>query len=262
MTTARRVLIVGAGPSGLAAAHRCLEVARERGEALELHLLDSSPRAGGAVGTEHVDGFAIERGADGFITDKPHLIDLARRLGIEQRLVKTLPSTHGAYVVRGGTLLPIPAGFSMMAPTRLLPFALSPLLSPAGKARALLEPLVPRGRGDDESLASFVRRRFGAEVLERLAQPLIGGIYGADPERLSLAATMPRFVDAERRSRSVTLDLRRQARRGQAAASQGARYGLFASFDRGMQVLVDALPIFTHHDQFQTILAAPEAVPR
>jgi protoporphyrinogen/coproporphyrinogen III oxidase len=239
----RRVVVVGGGPSGLAAAFRCAELAAARGEALALRVLELSSRAGGAIGTDQVDGFRIERGADGFITDKPYLLGLSERLGLTDRLVRTLPARQGAYVVRNGELVPIPDGFSMMAPTRLRAFLASPLLSPRGKARALLELAIPRGKpGADESLSSFVSRRFGREVLERLAQPLIGGIYGADPELLSLRATMPRFLDEEQASGSVTLGLRRKARAQQGAgAARGARYGLFASFDEGMQVLLDAL---------------------
>src|SRR5262249_1799342 len=93
---------------------------------------------------------------------------------------------------------------------------------------------------DDESLDAFVRRRLGAEALERVAQPLVGGIYTADPTRLSLAATMPRFIEMERRHRSVILAMRRQARAA-AQRDSGARWSLFASFRDGMQTLVDGL---------------------
>ncbi|MCS6902373.1 MAG: protoporphyrinogen oxidase [Myxococcales bacterium] len=236
-----KVAIVGAGPSGLAAAFHLQELARRQARPLELTIFEATERPGGAIGTDEIDGFLVERGADGFLTDKPALLDLARRLGIEDRLIRTQPTQQGASIVKEGRLFPIPEGFSMMAPTGLRAFLTSPLLSPWGKLRAMSEVLLPRGAPRrDESVASFVRRRFGSEVLERLAQPLIGGIYGADPELLSLRATMPRFLDAERSSRSVTLALRRQATRSSQPA-HGARYGLFASFDRGMQVLVDTL---------------------
>lgn len=241
MNAPLRVAVVGAGPSGLAAAFRVLELARETGRTVSLSVIEATDRPGGAIGTDEVEGFRVERGADGFITDKPALLNLAGRLGIEGRLVRPEPAQQGASVVKNGELFPIPEGFSMMAPTGIRAFLTSPLISPRGKLRAMGEVLLPRSAPrDDESLASFVRRRFGDEVLERLAQPLIGGIYGADPELLSLRATMPRFLDAEQSSRSVTLGLRRQAARA-VQTSHGARYSLFASFDRGMQVLVDAL---------------------
>jgi oxygen-dependent protoporphyrinogen oxidase len=146
--------------------------------------------------------------------------------------------------VHHGRLEPVPPGFTMMAPTRARPFLRSSLLSWRGKARAALDLVLPRGAArDDESLGSFVVRRFGREVLDVLAQPLVGGIYGAHPDSLSLRATMPRFLDEEKLSRSLILGLRRRARANEhgGRAASGARYGLFASFDHGMQVLIDAL---------------------
>src|SRR5205085_10549958 len=108
-----------------------------------------------------------------------------------------------------GRLHPLPDGFQLLAPTRLAPFATSSLFSWRGKARMALDLLLPRGGGNDESLGAFVRRRLGAEALERVAQPLVAGIYTADPDELSLAATMPRFLELERRERSVILGLAR-----------------------------------------------------
>lgn len=240
-------MIVGAGLSGLAAAHHLRELRPE----LRVSVVEAGSRAGGYVGTDVRDGFLIERGADGFLDEKPAARLLARALGIESRMVGTTPSPHGSAIVHRGRLEPIPEGFSIMSPTRIRPFVRSRLLSPLGKARALLEPLVPRGQAArrvgedpdhlaDESLASFVRRRFGTEVAERLAQPLAAGIYGANPDVLSLRATMPRFLREEAESGSVTLGLLRKAR-AQGQVARGARYQLFQSFDRGMQVLVDAL---------------------
>lgn len=234
----KRVGVVGAGLSGLAAAY----AAKKAGA--EVVVFEAGSRVGGAVGTETVDGFRLERGADGFITEKRDVLALADELGLAHRLVKTVPKPQGAHVVRDGRLVPIPPGFQMMAPLDPVAFLKSPILSPLGKLRAMGEILVPKGKpsdGNDESLASFVTRRFGKETLDRLAQPLVSGIYGADPERLSLRSTMPRFLNEERRFGSVTLGLLDQARKARAAADTGARYSLFASFDEGMQVLVDGV---------------------
>lgn len=231
-----RVVVVGAGLSGLAAG----VMLGERAPSLEVRVFDAADRAGGAVGTVEMGGFRVERGADGFLTEKPAALELATRLGVGDRVIRTQPATHGAFVVRDGALLPLPKGFTMMAPVDLGEFLRSKVLSPAGKLRAAAEVLAPRRcPEDDESLGSFVRRRFGRELLERLAQPLAAGIYGADPDRLSLRATMPRFLQEERRMGSVTLGLRERAKRGGVDA-RGVRYGLFASFDHGMQVLIDA----------------------
>jgi protoporphyrinogen/coproporphyrinogen III oxidase len=229
----RRVVVIGGGVSGLAAAHRLLELERARGGAgrgpLEVLLLEASGRLGGTVRTERREGFLLEGGPDSFISEKPAVVELARRLGIEGRLVETSGEHRRSFVVRGGRLRPTPEGFHLLAPSRLWPFVTTDIFTWRGKA--------------DESLASFVRRRFGREALERMAQPMVGGIYTADPERLSLRATMPRFLDMEREHRSLILALRRQARakNGHTAGASGARYSLFLSFDEGVQVFTDAL---------------------
>jgi oxygen-dependent protoporphyrinogen oxidase len=137
----------------------------------------------------------------------------------------------------------VPEGFQLLAPSRIAPFLMTDIFSAAGKARMAADLFLPRrstNGTDDESLASFVRRRLGKEALERMAQPMVGGIYTADPETLSLRATLPRFLDMEREHRSLILAMLRQSR-VQKTGTSGARYSLFLSFDRGMQVLVDAL---------------------
>ena len=158
------------------------------------------------------DGFIIEAGPDSFISEKPWALALCRRLGLEDRLVRTDDRFRRTFVWSRGRLHPLPDGFQLLAPTRLRPFVASGLFSWPGKLRMALEVALPRGGGlrprvldSDESLGSFVRRRLGPEALERVAQPLVAGIYTADPDELSLAATMPRFLELERRERSVIL---------------------------------------------------------
>jgi oxygen-dependent protoporphyrinogen oxidase len=236
-----RAVVVGAGIAGLSCALRLVDRARERGAGLALTLLEAAPRAGGVVLTERAEGFLVEAGPDCFITEKPWALDLCRRLGLEDRIIGTNPECRRSFVLASGRLLPIPEGYQLMAPGRLLPFARTPILSLAGKARAALDLVLPRGpEVEDESLASFVARRFGREVLERLAQPLVAGIYNADPERLSLRATMPRFLEMERAHRSVILALVRSRRRHGAGVS-GARYSLFVTLRDGLSSLVEAL---------------------
>lgn len=232
-----KTVVVGGGLSGLTAAHRILE----RDPAAELLVLEASQRPGGLLGTRECDGFVIETGPDSILSEKPAAIELARRLEIEDRLIRTRDRHRGAYVVNRGRLVRVPDGFSMMAPTRLSAWATTPLVSWRGKARAALDLVLPPRRSGEESLAAFVERRLGREVFDRLAQPLIGGIYGGDPARLSLEATMPRFIEMEREHGSVIRGMR--ARRGGTVEREatGARYGLFVAFDRGMQVLIDAL---------------------
>jgi oxygen-dependent protoporphyrinogen oxidase len=233
-----KVVVVGAGLAGLTAAHRILELA----PSTDVVVLEASERAGGLLGTIERDGFVIDTGPDSILTEKRAALDLVERLGITDRVVGTLPQHRGAYVVCRGRLEKVPEGFSMMAPTRWDAWAFTPIISLPGKLRAALEVALPRRRVEgEESLARFVRRRFGAEVLDRLAQPLVGGVYGGDPQRLSLTATMPRFHALERAHGSVVLGMRAGQRRASEQAASGARYGLFVGFDRGMQVLVDAL---------------------
>jgi protoporphyrinogen/coproporphyrinogen III oxidase len=249
----QRVVIVGGGISGLAAAHHLLELAAQDDSGAsetEVLLCEASARLGGTLRTTRREGFLLEGGPDSFISEKPAALELARRLGLGPRVVETNDAHRRSFVVRGGRLRPTPEGFQLLAPSRLLPFLTSDIFTWRGKARMALDLLLPRrattGNDEDESLADFVRRRFGREALERMAQPMVGGIYTADPERLSLRATMPRFLDMERRDRSLILSMWKAARRQRAEGrrregASGARYGLFLSFDEGMQTLSDAL---------------------
>lgn len=239
-----KLVIVGGGITGLAAAHRATELAREHHQPLELTLLEARQRLGGTIETARIDDFLIEAGPDSFLSEKPWALSLCQRLGVEHRLVRTDDRFRKIFVWFGGRLHPLPEGFQLLAPTRLLPFATSRLFSWPGKLRMALDLALPRRiSGDDESLGSFVRRRLGREALERVAQPLMAGIYTADPDDLSLSATMPRFLELERRERSVILALWRAARRSSETAADvsGPRWSLFVTFAGGMGELVDTL---------------------
>jgi oxygen-dependent protoporphyrinogen oxidase len=234
-----RIVIIGGGISGLAAAHRILEL----NQAAHVTILEASNRLGGTIHTEHRGGFLLERGPDSFISEKPQAIALAKRLGLESQLIQTNEEYRRSFIVRDGRLRAVPEGFQLMAPSRMWPFITSDIFSLPGKMRMAADLFLPRKSTNgttDESLASFVRRRLGEEALARMAQPMVGGIYTADPETLSLRATLPRFLDMEQKHRSLILAMLRQGRAAKTGTS-GARYSLFLSFDRGMQVLVDAL---------------------
>lgn len=251
-----KVVVVGGGIAGLSAAHRLTESGHP---GLELTLLERSDRFGGTIRTVEREGCLVELGPDSFLTSKPWLSDLADRLGVADRIIPTARTHRRSHVVHRGKLHPLPDGFLMMAPTRLWPMVGTSLFSWKGKARCALDLVLPRGTGTgDESLGAFVRRRFGGEVLERVVQPLIGGIYAGDPDTLSLKATIPRFFEMEQRHRSVIKAMVTQRRaaakqqRGASASSSdpagrgdragsGARYGELASFDRGMETIVQAL---------------------
>jgi len=231
-----RIVVIGGGISGLAAAHRLIELGHAN-----VTLLEASGRLGGTIQTEHRDGFLLERGPDSFISEKPEALALAKRLGLESQLIQTNETFRRSFIVRNGRLRAVPEGFQLLAPSRMWPFITSDIFSLAGKARMAADLFLPRkSTNGDESLASFVRRRLGQEALARMAQPMVGGIYTADPETLSLRATLPRFLDMEQKHRSLILAMLRQSR-AQKTGTSGARYSLFLSFDHGMQVLVDAL---------------------
>ena len=241
----KRVLVLGGGITGLAAAHRLIELSQQRGMQLNVTLLEASDRVGGVIRTEHADGFLVERGPDNFITTRPSATNLCERLGLGDELIKTNDAHRRAMVVRKGRLVPVPEGFELMAPRNLWAMAMSPIFSPLGKLRMLMERFVaPRQDNDYESLESFVVRRLGREALDRLVQPLIGGIYVADPRHLSLRATVPRFLDMESKHGSSIKALRANKRNQPdtgVAKDTGARYSLFMTLRRGMQSLVDAL---------------------
>ncbi len=244
-----RVVIVGAGLSGLTAAHRIVARARMLRRPTEVVVLEAKDRIGGAIWTDHRDGFTLEGGADSFITNKPWGMDLCRELGLSDQLMGTDEQHRRSFVVRDGRLLPVPEGFVLMAPNRLGPILTTPTISIRGKLRMLMDLVIPRGAPDtDESLASFVRRRLGREALERLVQPLVGGIYTADPAELSLKATLPQFQQMERDHRSLILAGMRQARTSGSTDrhASGARYGLFVTLADGMatlpQTLANGLP--------------------
>jgi oxygen-dependent protoporphyrinogen oxidase len=238
------VVIVGGGIAGLTCARRLATQSRQRSLPLQITLLEASPRLGGVITTEQSDGFLVEGGPDCFISEKPWAVQLCKEIGLGDDIIGTNPEKRRSFVLIKGRIHPIPEGYMLMAPSRIMPFAWTSVLTIGGKLRACMDLVLPRGPAqDDESLASFVRRRFGKEILERMAQPLIGGIYNADPEVLSLRATMPRFLDMERKHRSIILAML-SARRHSASAQtgvSGARYSLFVTLRSGLQSLVDRL---------------------
>jgi len=236
-----RLVVVGGGITGLAAAHHALELARERRIALELTLVEARERLGGTIATERAGGFLIEAGPDSFLSEKPWALALCRRLGLEDRLARTDDRYRKVFVWHAGRLHPLPDGWELLAPTRLAPFLSSRLFSWPGTLRMAFDLVLPRGIADDESLGAFVRRRLGREALERVAQPLVAGIYTADPDDLSLTATMPRFAELEKQERSIILGLRRARRRALEAGVSGARWSLFVTLKEGMEDLVAAL---------------------
>jgi len=241
-----RIAIIGGGIAGLAAAYE-LEKARAQGDAVRYTLFELQPRVGGTLASEVVDGAVLERGPDSFITEKPAAADLCRELGLGDALVPSNDAARKTWIVVNNRLVPLPDGLMFLVPTKLVPTALTRLFSVSTKLRMGLELLhPPRAAEQDESVASLVERHFGAEAVDRLADPLLSGIYGGDATQLSAQTVLPRLVDMERKYGSLTrgmLAAHRQMRARSAGSAQGAQAprAIFTSLRGGMQQLVDAL---------------------
>lgn len=253
-------VIIGGGLAGLSAAFWLTERAKEAGQRLSplrLAVMEKERRLGGKIWTHRQAGLVLERGPDSFLARKKAMIELSRRLGLIERLVPTGPEGRGAYILFQGRLHTIPEGMSTGIPTQLMPLVKTQLLSWSGKIRALGDLLIPRGPKNDESLGSFLNRRFGREVKERIAEPLLAGIYAGDTDALSIMATFPQFKELEWRYRSLLLAMiqtKRASRRltsppSVSNASEAAGQTLpshlkgstFLSFQGGLYTLIEAL---------------------
>ena len=222
------VAIVGAGIAGLAAAYELVQ----RG--LRVRVLESAERAGGVIKTDRFDGWVVDTGPDSLLVQKPAAVALCRELGIADRLTSTL-TPRTAYVLREGRLHPLAEGSVLGFPITISALARSSLFTSAGKLRMACELLVPARDGDDdESVATFVRRRFGQEAADYLAEPLLAGIHAGDAEQLSIRALFPRLLEAERTAGSVVRNFRRLKMKPSPA-------GAFVSLPGGTGELVDAL---------------------
>ncbi len=244
--TPARVIVIGGGITGLAAARRFSHHFQKSNLPLNLQVLEGSPRVGGSIQSVRREGFLLEMGPDCFISEKPRGIGLCQEIGLGSDLIETRPDYRRSFILKQGTFHPVPEGFYLMGPSRLRPFLESGLLNWPGKLRVLMEPLVPSRPQADESLASFVRRRFGQDLLEWMAQPLVAGIYGASPEQLSLRATFPQFLEMEKKYGSILLGLKKtrnlvRDHPNAVESASGARYSLFLTLRGGMQTLSDTL---------------------
>ncbi len=292
----KRIAIIGGGISGLSAAQRILErnaLCERVDDRLELVLFEATNRLGGVISTRHEHGFLVEESSDNFITTNPWAVELCEKLGLKSTLTGTDPTSRKTFVVHRGRLYPLPDGFLMMAPSRILSMAVTPILSPWGKLRAALDYFLPRRRdAADESLEHFAVRRLGREVYERLIEPLVSSIYAADMAKLSVNATLPQFREMEQEYGSLIRAMRakgaarkraeRQAKRAMRLAAKaskassksalsqnaanhaangmkvtsdtGARYSLFMTPRDGLETMVHAIR--------ERLEAAPEATIR
>jgi oxygen-dependent protoporphyrinogen oxidase len=235
----RRIAIIGGGISGLSAAFY-LQQHRLRGAALEFVLFEGGPRLGGSLLTERADGCLIEAGPDSFLTEKPWAADLCRELGLGGQLIGSNDSERKTYILVNGWLVPIPDGLMFMVPTKILPTVFSPLFSLGAKLRMAREWFhPPRPAGGDETVAALVERHYGPELVDRLADPLLSGVYGGEASGLSVRAVLPRFAEMEAKYGSLGRGMLQARQR--MGSSKTPRPPLFTSLKDGMQQLVDAL---------------------
>jgi oxygen-dependent protoporphyrinogen oxidase len=236
----KRIAIIGGGISGLSAAF-ALEKQRGAGTPIWYELFEASPRLGGVLFTEEVDGCQIEAGPDSFLTEKPWANDLCRELGLGDELVGSNDADRKTYIVVKGRLVEIPDGLMFMVPTKIMPTLLSPLFSPATKLKMAQEWFhPPRKAEEDETVASLVERHYGPEMVDRLADPLLSGVYGGEATQLSVRAVLPRFAEMEAKYGSLGRAML-AARRGMPKNSKGTPRPLFTSLKGGMQEMVGAV---------------------
>lgn len=230
--------ILGGGITGLAAAWELRKTLPDA----RITLFEATGHFGGKIITRTLEGCLVEGGPDSLLTEKPWATALCRELGLEHELLPSNDAQRSFSILHRGRLHPFPAGCKLFIPQKVTPILTTSLLSPLGKARMLLEPLLPHRLPDgDESLAAFTRRHFGQQALDRLAGPLLGGIYGGDPETMSMAATFPRLRELERKHRSLVKGMAGMMRQASAQARQGKAPALFTSLRSGMQTLPDTL---------------------
>ena len=236
----KRIGIIGGGISGLAAAF-ALEEQRRAGSDVEYVLYESSPQFGGVLRTEHIDGCVVEAGPDSFVSEKPWAADLARALGLGDQLIGSNDAHRKTYILTRGRLVVMPDGLMFMVPTKILPTGFSPLFSWKTKLRMAQELFHPPGAVEhDESVAAFVERHYGAEMVDRLADPLLSGVYGGEAASLSVRAVLPRFAEMERTHGSLGRAML-AARKKTSAGSRNPVPPLFTSLKNGMQHLAETL---------------------
>jgi|SRR5581483_5539744 len=236
----KRIAIVGGGISGLSAAFE-LEQRRKSGAELEYVLYEASPHLGGVLRTEMVDGCLVEAGPDSFVTEKPWAADLCRALGLGDQLIGSNDADRKTYILTRGHLVEMPDGLMFMVPTKILPTGLSPLFSWKTKLRMTKELFHPPHAIDqDESVADFVTRHYGREMVDRLADPLLSGVYGGESANLSVRAVLPRFAEMERSHGSLGRAML-AARKKTHAGPRKSIPPLFTSLKQGMQQLAKAI---------------------
>jgi len=242
VTSPRTVVVIGGGISGLATALALMEQAEARGVALRCTVLEAGHAWGGKIVTHKIRELITEAGPDSFLSTKPAGLELVAKLGLTQELINTNENGKKAFVYSRGRLRELPEGLIAFTPGQIGPFLKSGVLSFRGVLRMGLDFVLPANRStSDESLASFVRRRFGREAFERMMEPLMAGIYAGDAEQMSARATFPRFVELEQAYGSILRGMLAARSANNGAARQAAGRTMFVSLKPGLEALVTAL---------------------
>src|SRR5512143_1350204 len=264
----KRTIIIGGGAAGLSAAYKVTRAASE-GHGVEFILVEKDRRLGGKIQTEMVQEpsergkFVVDGGPDCFLTEKPACHRIAKLTGIFDDELPTDDSRRRTWILSRGKLHQMPDGVMMFAPTKFVPFATTGLFSWPGKIRMAVDLLIPRkkvtpGEFNDETLEHFVVRRMGRECLDRLAEPLVGGVHASDPKQMSLAATFPRLLEMEQNYGSLLkafIAVRRKVeemRRKYPAKPGEKPRTFFTSFVNGMQQLTDRMADVAGHERIHT----------
>ena len=234
---AKRIAVVGGGTAGLSAAYS-LQKGKSAGTPIEFVVYEAGQHLGGVIRTERIDDCVVEAGPDSFLTEKPWAADLCRELGLSDQLISSNDAERKTYMLVKGRLVPIPDGLMFMVPTKLLPAFLSPMFSLRTKARIVREWLSPpKPKNAEMSVAEFVERHYGREMVDRVADPLLGGVYGGSADQLSVDAVLPRFVQMETKYGSLGRAMVAARKKSSSAAPRP----LFTSLKSGMQQMTEAL---------------------
>ncbi|MCD6431072.1 MAG: protoporphyrinogen oxidase [Deltaproteobacteria bacterium] len=255
MTSRKKIAIIGGGITGLAAAYELTQQARRTNAPIDIELFEQAPELGGKIITKKDDPYLVEGGPDCFIVEKPWALQLITELGLENELLNTSSGATGTFVFDNNALHRLPEGVMMMVPTKTLPFLSSKLISWPGKIRMGCDLFIPRRKeSGDETLASFVKRRLGQEALDKMAEPLIGGIHAGNPENMSLLSTFPRFLEMEQDGGSLIVGMLKRQKRmvemmKKKPASPGPKRTFFISLNEGLGRLVDELAVVIGSDK-------------
>lgn len=233
-----RVGIIGGGISGLACALKAQELMPEA----EIHVLEAGQRFGGLIESSLKEGFVVELGADAFLNDREWMPGWLQKLGLDKKIIATTADKRRSFIYKNGKVVPLPQGFYLISPTSLGALLNANFISWPGKLRMAWEWFIPRRKEEsDESVADFILRRFGREALVKVGQPMIGGIYTADPAHLSMRASLPKFHQMEQTYGSLIRAFSAQKKEAAEKQASGPRYRLFSSFQNGMEELIQAL---------------------